>query len=402
MKLIHIIPILLLLTGTCSVKETDPKDILKKSRAACQAVQSGYYEMTQWKKYMSEKDTSLTSFHCTFKKIKNDTIFPFAFHYKIKDDGKNMSEILYSGQEFVMAHRYDSMASIMSKEKWAADIVSIRHNFEFYEPILRGKLYPVRKETDFNDSSYTIRLIGDEKVGAAPVYHIQIDEAPQKAQGMDCFLNEYHYWIRKSDFIPVQYSSAYCMVMEKDTMYQYEKVRLDRFDSNITVDEHEFEASSIASFYKVKDYTPFEEPLPLPIDTVAPAWELPALNDKKVSLNSLKSKLVLVDFFYKSCYPCMLALPILQALSEKYKGKGLEIVGIDPNDKKEDGIADFLSRRGVTYTVLLDGAETAKRYRVQGYPTMFLVSRTGKIIFTDAGYGPGTEKMLEELIQKNL
>ena len=69
----------------------------------------------------------------------------------------------------------------------------------------------------------------------------------------------------------------------------------------------------------------------------------------------LKGKLVLIDFFTKSCYPCMLALLGLQALHKKYKSKGLNVIGINIYDKKEDGIIPFLSKRGITYPVLLGG-----------------------------------------------
>jgi thioredoxin-related protein len=86
----------------------------------------------------------------------------------------------------------------------------------------------------------------------------------------------------------------------------------------------------------------------------------------------------------------------------KYKDQGLIIVGIDPYDKKEDDIAAFLAKRGVSYTVLLEGKDVAKEYRVSGYPTIFLIDKTGKIIFTQVGYGKGTEETLEEVIRENL
>lgn len=98
----------------------------------------------------------------------------------------------------------------------------------------------------------------------------------------------------------------------------------------------------------------------------------------------------------------MLALPGLQSLHEKYKNKGLKIIGIDPYDKEEDDISSFLKKRGVTYTVLLEGGETAKNYRVSGYPTLFLIDRNGKIVFIQEGYGDETDKKLEEIILKYL
>ena len=97
----------------------------------------------------------------------------------------------------------------------------------------------------------------------------------------------------------------------------------------------------------------------------------------------------------------MLALPALQSLHEKYKDKGFKMIGIDTYDKKEEMI-DFLKKRGVTYTILLNGNETATAYHVSGYPTMYLIDKTGKIISVQVGYGKGVDDVLEEIIKKNL
>jgi thioredoxin-related protein len=91
----------------------------------------------------------------------------------------------------------------------------------------------------------------------------------------------------------------------------------------------------------------------------------------------------------------------VEALYEKYKEKGLVIIGIDPYDKKEDGIEKFLSKRGVNYTVLLKGKDVAKDYHVSGYPTVYLIDKNGKILFSMAGYSSG-EDMLDGIIKRNL
>ncbi len=92
----------------------------------------------------------------------------------------------------------------------------------------------------------------------------------------------------------------------------------------------------------------------------------------------------------------------MQALHIKFKEKGLKVIGIDPYDKKEDDLATFLSKHGVTYPVLLEGKDAVKDYHVSVYPTMYLIDKNGKIIFTQVGYGKDVKKTLEEIISKNL
>jgi thiol-disulfide isomerase/thioredoxin len=159
---------------------------------------------------------------------------------------------------------------------------------------------------------------------------------------------------------------------------------------------------SIPDYFKIKDYVPYKSPDPLAKNTIAPNWQLISLSGERISLADLKGKLVLIDFFYKGCYPCILAFPSLQALYEKYKDKGLLLLGIDPYDKKEDDIESFLAKHGVTYTVLLGGKDVANDYQVSSYPTIYIVDKNGKIIFTQVGYGKGIETILEKVILENL
>ena len=98
----------------------------------------------------------------------------------------------------------------------------------------------------------------------------------------------------------------------------------------------------------------------------------------------------------------MQALPALQSLHEKYKDKGLVVVGLDPYDDKEDNLASFLAKRDVDYTILYASKEIAKTYRVSGYPTIFLVSKDGRVLYVQVGYGEGVEAKLEEIIARNL
>ena len=303
-----------------------------------------------------------------------------------------------------MLNTKDSSATIMSNTIWAEKIKSFAHNYKFYTPLTHKESVPIPNDSNLADTQRLYSLIGIEHVNGAECYHIQIKILPSAEEDdpMKTLRQEYDFWINKDDFIPVQYDVTFDLVMNNDTMYQYERTILTKYELNVLKDERILTMNAIPKVYKLKDYVPYKRPELLPLDTTAPHWELLSLHDEKVSLDSLKGKLVLVDFFYKSCYPCMLALPSLQALNEKYKDQGLEVIGIDPYDSKENGLEEFLAKRNVSYTVLLGGKDAALEYRVSAYPTMFLIDRSGKIIFIQVGYGDETEKTLEDLIIKNL
>jgi|SRR5688500_15955449 len=382
----------------------DAQVILQKSYDKCQSIQNGYYEMTKYKKFMSQKDTSENVFKCYFKKLEDDTLFSSAFHYQHFYKGEYSGDALYTGDDLVRTSIKDSTGTIMAKSKWAERIASINHNYTFYSPLTDIESSPLQHDSSFLYKKHSFKFIGEESVNDGLCYHIQVNKIPEidTTEPMQILRIEYHYWISKEDFIPIQYSKAIDVVMNNDTMYQFDQQVLNKYEINNLKDEFILTLNSIPDYYKITDYVPHKSPDPLPNDTIAPAWELFSLTDEKVSLADLKGQLVLVDFFYKGCYPCMQALPALQALNEKYKDNGLRVIGIDPYDKKEDDIAAFLAKRGVTYTVLLEGKDVAKDYNVSAYPTIYLIDKAGKIIYNSIGYGKGSEEALDGIIRKNL
>lgn len=393
-----------MLFTSCTQFQT-PIEILKKSFEKSQSIKNGYYEMEHYMKYISSKDTSLHLFNCYFNKLENDSIYSSAFHYEMFSRGEYKRDVLYTGDDFVTFSENDSTGSIMSKNLWAKEIKSYSHNYTFYSPLTNRESYPLPKDSAFFDKKNIFEYLGEETINNIPCYHIRKSIIPENdsIEMMKTLRTEINYWVNKYDYIPIQYSTAIDLVMNNDTMYQFEKKVLTKYELNNLKDETQLKLSSIPSFINIKDYKPYKRTKLLQKDTIAPNWSLISLKDKTVSLSDYKGELVLIDFFYKSCYPCMLALPALQNLHKKYNSKGLKVIGIDPYDTKEkDDIDNFLAKRGVTYTVLLGGKEVAKEYHVSGYPSIYLIDKNGKIIFTQVGYREGTEVEIEKIIIENL
>lgn len=393
---------LLLLTMTLSSQ--DAKDIVRKSKEKCQSITHGYYEMTTHKKYMSGPDTSVNTKKCYFKKANSKKPFPAQFHLQFMDGGQPHSAALFTGEELVTFSFKDSTGTILSMDKWKSEINSWIENYDFFGPFTSGKSRPMPGKSDYRESSFQMKWIGEERVSGYNCHHIEISEVPKlsKEAQLEVFSYVRHFWINTEDMIPVQYSEEIAILMNKDTMVQYDLFTVNRYELNMPFEEDKVSLSVVPAYINLKEYTPYVQPEPLPIDTIAPLWSFPSLTDDTVSLEGLKGKLVLLDFFYKSCFPCMQALPALQSLHEKYKDQGLVVIGLDPYDDKADNLPDFLAKRDVDYTVLYASREIAKTYKVSGYPTMFLIDKEGKIIHIQEGFGDSVEARLEEIILNNL
>ncbi|HRW21671.1 MAG TPA: hypothetical protein P5509_06840, partial [Bacteroidales bacterium] len=88
MKIVICISGLLGILFIISCSEPNAEDILKKSYEKCQSIENGYYEMTSYMKYMSNNDTTSSSYTCYFKKLADDSIYSAAFHYQHYYEGE--------------------------------------------------------------------------------------------------------------------------------------------------------------------------------------------------------------------------------------------------------------------------------------------------------------------------
>jgi cytochrome c biogenesis protein CcmG/thiol:disulfide interchange protein DsbE len=113
----------------------------------------------------------------------------------------------------------------------------------------------------------------------------------------------------------------------------------------------------------------------------APGFALPRLDGgEQLSLESLRGKAVVINFWASWCDPCKKETPMLQEAYERYRDDGLVIVGIDYDDFKGDARA-FAKRYGVTYPLVHDrDKSTVKRYGVVGVPETLFVDREGKLV----------------------
>lgn len=106
-----------------------------------------------------------------------------------------------------------------------------------------------------------------------------------------------------------------------------------------------------------------------------------ALNDQsgeKISLDALRGKVVLLDFWGVWCGPCRQKLPKTQDIHEEFKDKGLAVIGIHSSSRTE-GMADFIAQNNITFPIGTDPGHLADDYSVSGWPTYYLIDKQGRI-----------------------
>ena len=130
----------------------------------------------------------------------------------------------------------------------------------------------------------------------------------------------------------------------------------------------------------------------------APQFQLPARDGSTVVSDSLRGRVVYVDFWASWCGPCRKSFPWLASLQQRYEKKGLTVVAI--NLDKDRALADkFLKQYSAPFTVVFDpSGKTAEAFAVRGMPTSFLIDRSGVILSTHVGFDPKEAAAIEARI----
>ncbi len=101
-------------------------------------------------------------------------------------------------------------------------------------------------------------------------------------------------------------------------------------------------------------------------------------------------KAVLLNFWFHRCAPCRQEFPRIQALHDRMKDKGLEVIAINSDDDR-DTIARYVETSGWTFSIALGreaagGVNVPSAYRVELFPTNYLIDADGKIVFRCVGW----------------
>ncbi|MDX2131829.1 MAG: TlpA disulfide reductase family protein [Planctomycetota bacterium] len=141
---------------------------------------------------------------------------------------------------------------------------------------------------------------------------------------------------------------------------------------------------------------------PLAVGDDAPAFDLKDPAGKPVRLADMQGKVVVLDFWGTWCGWCVKAMPMIEKVHKQYKGKGVEIIGMNiENDPRADP-AGFMRRNRYTYTLALNAERATQDYRVTGYPMLFVIDQQGKVASVHRGYSDDLDTKLSEDIERLL
>ncbi len=104
------------------------------------------------------------------------------------------------------------------------------------------------------------------------------------------------------------------------------------------------------------------------------------LDGKPVQLVDLRGKAVWLNFWASWCPPCQTETPVLRDLADRYRNRGLVVVGISVQESSPANVADYARRYQLGYTIATDSTgEIFRTWKLYGLPTQFFIGPEGAI-----------------------
>ena len=130
-----------------------------------------------------------------------------------------------------------------------------------------------------------------------------------------------------------------------------------------------------------------------------PPIDLPDRTGATVDLDQLVGQVVVIDFWASWCRPCREEMPALQRLHEKYRSRGLVVIGVNI-DRSAKRMNRFLKEVPVSFRIVHDkGLEVANRYAPPRMPSSYFIGRNGRVAHIHEGFRAKDAESLERRVR---
>ncbi|MDW7693948.1 TlpA disulfide reductase family protein [Flammeovirgaceae bacterium SG7u.111] len=133
----------------------------------------------------------------------------------------------------------------------------------------------------------------------------------------------------------------------------------------------------------------------------APNFNIQTLDGKTLTSKNTKGKIVVLNFWFTSCMPCIKEIPELNEVYESYKNNPDVVFASITFDSKSD-VNTFLEKHPISYPVVTDSRSTCRLFEIKGYPTNIIIDRDGNYADLVEGGFPHIDHYILNKIAKAL
>lgn len=381
------------LLSSCKKENLTPEIELNKVISNINNKTSISYDLTYRIKYFDYPDTTSTSAKTIIVKEKSDSLFGGYIWYSRKD----------SISDYIKYYNLNSFYVINNNRKEV-----IRYDIE--KPI------PYGFTNNFDGrllKTYFLQDSGLKTLIQDPIYISKVSEESGLLKlsivypDRDEIINQKRKILfdKSTDIVKQIIFRA-----ELDSLQEYNEWNLYNinYDSH-TIEDLEEKFRTVSKDYEFKEYQPpsKEESSPLIKGQKAGNFrgEYLIKNKSEFDLADFSDNIIILDFWYKTCPPCIKSIPQLNNIYSKYESKGVKLFGL--NDIDTDSISrmqliPFLQKENIKYPLVLIDKTISEKYKVRGYPTLYIINKNGEIEYSKLGYSENLEKEVDSILNKIL
>lgn len=131
----------------------------------------------------------------------------------------------------------------------------------------------------------------------------------------------------------------------------------------------------------------------------AKAFNATDIYGNDVQFSDLKGKVIVLNFWFVACPPCILEMPELNKLVEEYEqNKSIVFIGLALDSKNHLG--KFLSHTDFDYQIIPNSKKIAKQFKVGAYPSHIIIDKKGIVRYASIGFENGSIDKLKSAIKK--
>jgi peroxiredoxin len=131
-----------------------------------------------------------------------------------------------------------------------------------------------------------------------------------------------------------------------------------------------------------------------------PELDLVTLDGTVLGAAEIEDKVVVLNFWFRACKPCLMEIPELNELVEAFEND--EVVFLAVTFDNEEQTREVLAENPFAYHIVTDGQHIHEQFTIESYPTHLVFGADGRCTAALSGYTPGIGRMLEHEIRAAL
>lgn len=390
-------------------KNRDIKRVLTMADKALGEMNMVEYQISLKTKDFGNDDTFLMEGHCTmiYNESKQYEDIKFRLEFELSKAATILrSELaVFDGENLYLKHTNDSSTTHSISNERNSNFTSIRGNTR--RTLLLTEIFP---KNSFQEAiSFPKKMMIKSKTMIDTVLNdkdcYKIDFEFRNVMGTNMTKNNRRsIFFDKTTHLPIAMRSY----SEFETMNEYLEYEIEYMKSSKVIDHNLFEtAKYVSPNTEIKNnYVPAQKSPAHQVDTYAVLYQndIQLVSGKTLNLIDLKGSIVVLDFWYRTCLPCIKLMPELKKIQEKYRDKNVLVIGINDRDD-EKAIVELFQAKGLNYNTSFAGPlHFSDLLGINEFPTTLVLDQNGQIVHKLVGYEKGFYKslssILDELIER--